>query len=60
MVLREFGTANIYLIIDTIFYNSYTIITKGLSPKEGAFIMSAIMIAHYDKGAFYPTGGALW
>ena len=30
---------------------------QGLPPKEGAFIMSAMMVSHYDKGAFYPTGG---
>lgn len=29
---------------------------QGLAPREGAFIMSAIMVSHYDKGAFYPTG----
>jgi hypothetical protein len=29
---------------------------QGLCPKEGAFILSAIMVSHYDKGAYYPTG----
>lgn len=45
-----------------IFYITSTVICvmsfSGVPPKESSFLINALLLHHYKRGAYYPRGGA--
>lgn len=48
-----------HIIIEVIFNNTHFVIFfAGVPPKESSFLINALLIHHYKRGAYYPRGGA--
>lgn len=46
-------THMLYIPLNVVFY-----ITLGVPPKESSFLINALLLHHYKRGAYYPRGGA--
>lgn len=44
-------------ILYSLFNNLYYVIL-GVPPKESSFLINALLLHHYKRGAYYPRGGA--
>lgn len=36
----------------------FLLVVVGVPPKESSFLVNALLLQHYKRGAYYPRGGA--
>lgn len=39
-------------------FNALDFVILGVPPKESSFLINALLLHHYKRGAYYPRGGA--
>lgn len=49
----SYNTHVLYSLFNALYY-----VILGVPPKESSFLINALLLHHYKRGAYYPRGGA--
>lgn len=50
---KSFTTHSMFFL-----FNDLYSVTSGVPPKESSFLINALLLHHYKRGAYYPRGGS--
>lgn len=58
MVINTHSHASLIIHILYFLYITLLYVILGVPPKESSFLINALLLHHYKRGAYYPQGGA--